>query len=94
MPGVIRDKDDMGKPFAAGIFAVVLGRELNERFRAFVELAATQIARHRFGGTIATFNVGAAYLTSKYTQVDLATSFGLNGDSPDFAATVGLSIKF
>ena len=94
MPGVIRDKDDMGKPFAAGIFAVVLGRELNDRLRAFAELAATQIARQRCGGTIATFNVGAAYLTSKYTQVDLATSFGLNGDSPDFAATVGLSIKF
>jgi hypothetical protein len=94
MPGVIRDKDDMGKPFAAGIFAVVLGKELNDRLRAFAEVAATQIARQRYGGTIATFNVGAAYLTSRYTQVDLATSFGLNGDSPDFAAIVGFSIKF
>ncbi|MGH8667007.1 MAG: transporter [Burkholderiales bacterium] len=94
MPGVIRDKDDTGKPFPAGIFAVVLGRELNERLRAFAELAATQIARQRYGGSIATFNVGAAYLTSKYTQVDLATSFGLNSDAPDFAAAVGFSIKF
>jgi hypothetical protein len=94
MPDVIRDKDDTGKPVGAGIFAVVLGRELNDRLRAFAEVAATQLTRQRYGGTVAAFNVGAAYLTSRYTQVDLATSFGLNGDSPDFAATVGFSIKF
>lgn len=95
MPGVIRDKDQTtGERFTAGIFAAVLGKELTDKVRVFAEVAATQIARQRYGGTIATFNLGAAYLLTKYTQVDLAARFGMNSDSPDFGATMGLSIKF
>ncbi len=95
MPGLIRDKDaGTGERFTAGIFAVVLGKELNDSTRGFAEIAATQIARQKYGGTITTFNVGAAHLLTKSTQIDAALRFGLNKDSPDFGATVGLSVKF
>lgn len=95
MPGVIRDKDQAtGERFTAGIFAAVLGKELNDKTRIFGEIAATQIARHKYGGTIATFDLGAAYLLTRYAQVDIAARFGMNSNSPDFGATVGLCVKF
>jgi len=95
MPGIISDKDRVtGERFTAGIFAAVLGKKLNDKIRVFAEVAAPQIASQKHGGTIATFDLGAAYLLTKYTQFDVATRFGMNNDSPDFAATAGLSIKF
>ncbi|MEK6245379.1 MAG: transporter [Pseudomonadota bacterium] len=95
MPGVIRDKDQAtGERFTAGILAAVLGKELNDKARVFAEVAAAQIARQKYGGSIATFNLGAAYLLTRYTQVDVAARFGMNSNSPDFGATVGLSVKF
>jgi outer membrane putative beta-barrel porin/alpha-amylase len=95
MPGVIRDKDRMtGERFTAGILAAVLGKELSDTARVFAEVAATQIARQRYGGIIATFDLGAAYLLTKLTQVDVATRFGMNSGTPDLAVTAGLSVKF
>ena len=95
MPGLIRDTDlATGERFTAGIFAAVLGKELNDKVRVFAEVAATQITRQKYGGTIATFNLGAAYLLTKYTQVDVAARFGMNSGSPDVGATMGLSVKF
>lgn len=95
MPGVIRDRDQAtGERFTAGMLAAVLEKELNDRTRVFAEAAATQLARRKYGGTIATFSLGTAYLLTKYSQVDVAARFGMNSDSPDFGATVGLSVKF
>ncbi len=95
MPGLIRDKDrTTGERYTAGILAAVLGKELNDKVRVFAEAAATQIARQKHGGTIATFNLGAAYLLTKHMQIDLAARFGMNSRSPDLGATMGLSIKF
>ena len=83
-----------GERFTAGILAAVLGKELNDRARIFAEIAATQIARQKYGGTIATFNLGAAYLLTRYIQVDVSARFGMNSNSPDFGAGLGLSVKF
>ncbi len=95
MPGLIGDRDrTTGERFTAGILAAVLGKELNDKIRVFAEVAATQIARQKYGGTIATFDLGAAYLLTKHTQVDVAARFGMNSDSPDFGITAGLSVKF
>ncbi len=95
MPGLIRDKDQTtGERFTAGILAAVLGRQLNGKVRVFAEVAATQIARQKYGGTAAIFDLGAAYLLTRYTQVDVAISFGMNSGSPDIAASTGLSVKF
>lgn len=95
MPGVIRDSDPAtGERFTAGIFAVALGKELSDRSRVFAEVAATQIASRRHGGTIATFDVGAAYLLRRHVQLDVATRLGITNEAPDFALTAGLAIKF
>ena len=95
MPGVIRDKDQVTRDrFTAGILAEVLDKELSDKSRVFAEIAAVQIARQKYGGTIATFNVGAACLLTRYVQLDMATRFPMNSNSPDFGGTVGLSVKF
>jgi hypothetical protein len=94
MPGLVYDKTGDGKRFAAGIFGAVLGKAWNDRFRTFVEIAAPQIARARNGGTIATLDVGAAYLLSDRWQIDAALYRGLNRNTADLTLAAGLSAKF
>ncbi|MHA4870430.1 transporter [Duganella sp. PWIR1] len=94
MPGLAWQRDDNGARYTSAIFGVVLGKEWNERFRSFIEYSAPQIARGRHGGTVTTFDVGAAYLLTDLVQVDSALSRGLNRNTPDWSWTVGLSIKF
>jgi Putative MetA-pathway of phenol degradation len=94
MPGVMLDKTSTGKRFTSGIFGAVLGKSWNERFRTFVEISAPQIARTRNGGTLATFDVGAAYLLSDMWQLDGALYKGLNRNTADLAFGIGLSAKF
>lgn len=94
MPGLLSDKDASGKRFSAGIFGVVVGKSVNERLRGFVELAAPQIARGVHGGTVASLNLGMAYLLTKTVQLDTALSTGLNERSADLGWTIGLSSKF
>jgi hypothetical protein len=72
---------------------VVLGREFSERSRGFIEVAAPQIARAGDGGTLATFDVGAAWLLSRSCQLDTMLSRGLNRRTPDLSWTVGISFK-
>lgn len=93
MPGLLRDKTADGRRFTAGIFGIVLGKEWSERWRSFVEVAAPQIARAKNGGTVATFDVGAAYLLTERCQLDSAISRGLNRNTADWSWTVGLSLK-
>ncbi|WP_373991244.1 transporter [Duganella sp. BuS-21] len=94
MPGLAWQRDDNGARYTSAILGVVLGKEWNERFRSFIEYSAPQIARGRHGGTVTTFDVGAAYLLTDLVQVDSALSRGLNRNTPDWSWTVGLSIKF
>lgn len=94
MPGLTFDKRQDGKRFTSGIFAAVLGKGWTDRFRTFVEVAASQITRSENGGNIVTFDVGAAYLLTDLVQIDTALYRGLNKNTPDLALTVGLSVKF
>lgn len=94
MPGLAWQRNDNGERYASGIFGIVLGKGWGERFRTFVEYSAPQIAHARDGGTVATFDVGAAYLLTNTVQVDSALSRGLNHRTPDWSWTVGLSMKF
>jgi hypothetical protein len=93
MPGVIYDKTE-GRRHGAGILAAVLGKSWTERFRTFIEVAAERIASSRHGGSTVTYTTGGAYLVTDSIQVDTAFSWGANSNTPDFAWTVGLSIKF
>lgn len=94
MPGIAWQHDDSGARYSSGIFGIVLGKEWNERFRSFIEYSAPQIAKGRHGGSVTTFDIGAAYLLTDTVQVDTALSRGLNKNTPDWSWTVGLSIKF
>ena len=93
MPGVIYDKTD-GHRHGAGILAVVVGRSWTERFRTFVEVAGQRLASSRNGGNTVSYDLGAAYLITDKIQIDTAFQFGANSNTPDFAWTVGLSVKF
>lgn len=94
MPGVFRDRDESDRHFTGGILAAVLGKSLNDRTRVFVELSGEQIAAARHGGNITTLDAGIAYLVTNDVQLDAAMSRGLNRNAPDFAWTVGLSLRF
>lgn len=94
MPGLIVDRDAGGKRFPVGVFGVVLAKSLNDRVRAFVELAAPRIARATDGGSLAILDVGAAYLLSKDVQLDAGLSKGLNQRSADLSLTFGWSLRF
>lgn len=94
MPGVIRDSDEAGARYTAGIFGIVVGKAWNDRFRSFAEVAMPQIARSRHGGTVAVLDLGSAWLLSNDVQIDAAYSAGLNDNAPDHALTVGLSTRF
>ena len=93
MPGLAYESDEQGKRYTSGIFGVVLGKEITDRLRGFVEIAAPQIARMRHGGSIVTFDTGIAFLLTPRCQIDTALSRGLNARTPDLSWTVGLSVK-
>ncbi|WP_045736966.1 transporter [Xanthomonas sp. MUS 060] len=94
MPGVIREEDEHGHQYTAGIFGVVLGKAWNERYRSFVELAFPQIAHSDDGGTVAMLDVGSAWLVTQDVQLDLLYSHGLNDRSPDHTLSAGVSFRF
>lgn len=93
MPGLASAHNDAGRRYTSGIFGVVLGKQWNQRWRSFVEVAAPEIARVRDGGSVVTFDVGGAYLLSQHWQIDSALSRGLTRYSTDWSWTVGLSVK-
>lgn len=94
MPGIAWQRDDNGARYTSGILGIVLGKEWTDRLRTFIEYSAPQIARGRHGGSVTTFDIGAAYLLSDSVQIDTALSRGLNRNTPDWSWTAGLSIKF
>ena len=71
-----------------------IGRSWSENFRTFVEISGQRIASSRNGGSTVTYDAGAAYLLSNDVQIDSAFSWGANKNTPDFAWTVGLSVRF
>lgn len=94
MPGVAWQRKDNGERYTSGIFGIVLGKDVSERSRIFIEYAAPRIASGRNGGSLATFDFGGSCLLTGSVQVDTALSRGLNRNTPDWSWTAGLSIKF
>lgn len=94
MPGVLRDTNDDGRHFVAGIFAVTLGKSWTDDFRTFVEVAGQQLTSTKNGGAVVTYDAGMAYMLSHTMQIDTAVSIGANHHTPDRLWTVGFSVKF
>jgi hypothetical protein len=91
MPGVALARSG-DESYAAGSLGVVVGKELTGSLRTFGELALESIASERRGGTMGVVNAGLALLLSPAAQLDAGLSWGLNGRSPDFQWTAGLSV--
>jgi hypothetical protein len=93
MPGLAFLRNDDGKRFTSGIFAVSLGKDFNSQWHGYVELAAPQIARGRDGGSQLSFDFGGTYLLNKQVQLDAGFARGLNRNTADLAVTFGVSFK-
>ena len=93
MPGVGSDTNAAGQRYAHGIFGAVLGKQLTDKLRGFVEIAAPHVARSADGGTEASFDVGGAYLITDTLQVDAMLACGLNSRTPELSLTIGVSFK-
>jgi len=94
MPGVYVDRNDDGKRFTGGIFAVTLGKEWSPRWHSFLEVAGQQLASKRNGGSVVTLDTGLAFVATPTLQFDVEVSRGLSDAAPDFESGVGVSIKF
>jgi hypothetical protein len=94
MPGIKYDTAEDGRRFASGIFGVVLNKRITGNFRAFVELSVAQIASQRDGGTIASWDVGAAYLLGNDTQLGARAGVAANRNTPDLFLLLELAQRF
>ena len=94
MGGVVVDRNSAGGRFVSAILALTVARSWTQELRTFVELAGQRIAFTRNGGSVLTFDAGAAYLLNSSTQIDAAILRGLTRQSPDLQFMTGLSIKF
>ncbi len=92
--GLLYDNTDQGKRFASGIFGITLAKSWTEQFRTFVEFAAPQITKTTYGGTLASLDVGAAYLLSNDIQLDTTVTRGLNRRTADWTWGIGISLRF
>lgn len=94
MGGVMYDKTAQGERFSSGILAATVGKSFTDNFRGFVEIAGQSLTKAKYGGNIVTFDTGLAYLLNKDVQLDVAASFGLNKNTPNYALTTGISLRF
>jgi hypothetical protein len=94
MPGVVADQADDGSRFAAGLFAVTLGKGWSPAWHTFVEIAGQQLASRAHGGNVVSVDVGATYLVNDSLQLDIAASRGLTRETPDFQWGAGVSFRF
>ncbi|CAN5253274.1 hypothetical protein BH10PSE17_BH10PSE17_16850 [soil metagenome] len=94
MPGVVRDSDDTGARYTAGILSVTLDKDLTDSVGTYVEVAGQQFAARRHGGSILSLDTGATWRLAKDLQVDFGIARGVNRYTPDWAWTTGLSARF
>jgi hypothetical protein len=94
MPGVYVDRNDAGRRFAGGIFAMTLGKEWSPRWHSFLEVAGQQLASRRDGGSVVTLDTGLAFVATPALQFDIEASRGLSDAAPDLTSGLGVSIKF
>lgn len=94
MPGLYQERDDEDKAYVGGIFAVVVGKALNDQWRVFGELTGEALTTPRHGGNVVTADAGAAVLLGKDIQLDCAFAKGMSRHAPNQAWTLGLSVRF
>ncbi|MDE2401171.1 MAG: transporter [Burkholderiales bacterium] len=94
MPGLLVDTNSDGHRFVAGLLAVTMSKSWNDAFRTFIEVAGQRLTSDTNGGSVVTCDLGAAYLLTRSTQVDVAIMRGVTRYAPDLLWTVGLSTKF
>lgn len=82
MPGIKLDATPEGHHFASGIFGATLSKRWTARFRTFVEAAAPQIASGRDGGTVASWDIGAAYLLTNDWQLGVRAATAATHAAP------------
>jgi hypothetical protein len=94
MAGLAVDRDDDGRRYTAGRLSASLGLPVGERWEAFTEIAAQQLAARRHGGHVITFAAGLAWPLGEDARLDTACFRGLNRTAPDWSWTAGLSLRF
>jgi hypothetical protein len=94
MPGIKYDATNDGHRFTSGIFGAVLNRRITETFRAFAEISVPQLAPSRDGGTLADWDIGAAYLLTNDTQLGVRTGVAANRNTPSHYLLFELAQRF
>ena len=94
MPGIKYDAGEDGHRFTSGILGAVLNTRLTERSRAFFEASATQLAHARDGGVLADWNVGAAYLLRRETQIGFRAGIAANRNTPNGVVLFELAQRY
>ena len=94
MPGIKYDTDGEGRRFTSGIFGTVLNKRISDKFRAFVELSAPQLAHNQNGGTLASWDVGAARLLTDDTQIGVRASLAANRNTPNASLLFELAQRY
>ncbi|KQV48229.1 hypothetical protein ASC95_19960 [Pelomonas sp. Root1217] len=94
MAGVVTDRNDTDQRYTAALLSASLGIPVSEKLHGFAEIAGQQLASARNGGNVITAGTGLAWQVSNDAQLDAAVFRGLNHNTPDWAWTVGLSLRF
>jgi Putative MetA-pathway of phenol degradation len=94
MPGIKYDTDEDGHRFTSVIFGAVLNKRINDRLRAFVEWSGSQIAPARYGGVLASWDLGAAYLVNKDLQLGVRWGVAANRNTPNTLVLFELAQRF
>jgi hypothetical protein len=94
MAGVVTDRNDTDQRYTAALLSASLGIPVSEKLHGFAEIAGQQLASARNGGNVITAGMGLAWQVSNDAQLDAAVFRGLNHTTPDWAWTVGLSLRF
>jgi Putative MetA-pathway of phenol degradation len=94
MPGIKYDTRQDTHRFTSVIFGAGLSKRLDDKLRAFVELAASQIAHGSDGGVLASWDIGAAYLVNDNLQLGVRSGVAANRNTPSNYVLFELAQRF
>ncbi len=94
MAGVFVERNAADQRYTAALASASLGIPVNDKLHAFAEVASQQLASRRNGGNVITLGTGLAWQVTDDAQLDTAVFRGLNHETPDWAWTAGLSLRF
>ena len=94
MPGIKYGTDADRHRFTSGIFGVVLNRRMTEKFRAFIEMSAPQLAYAQDGGAVMFGDIGAAYLLTMDSQLGGRAGVAANQNTPNSYFLMELAQRF